>query len=75
MSEFEELKNKKIALIGGAGFIGHNLALRLQSLGASVEIIDGMQVNNLLSLIDNVDNLSLLQLGVSILIYSWVTPL
>ncbi|MDB4594766.1 NAD(P)-dependent oxidoreductase [Candidatus Pelagibacter sp.] len=67
MSEFEELKNKKIALIGGAGFIGHNLALRLQSLGASVEIIDGMQVNNLLSLIDNVDNLPYPELARSII--------
>ncbi len=53
----QNLKDKKIALIGGAGFIGHNLALHLKSLGAKVDIIDGMQVNNLLSLVDNVDNL------------------
>jgi nucleoside-diphosphate-sugar epimerase len=37
----------KIALVGGAGFIGHNLALHLKSLGANVEIIDSLQVNNL----------------------------
>jgi len=43
------LQNRKIALIGGAGFIGHNLALELTRQGASVEIIDGLQVNNLLS--------------------------
>lgn len=67
MSEFVELKNKKIVLIGGAGFIGHNLALRLQSLGANVDIIDGMQVNNLLSLIDNVDNLPYPELARSII--------
>jgi nucleoside-diphosphate-sugar epimerase len=54
---YEKLDGKKIALVGGAGFIGHNLALHLQSLGAKVDIIDGMQVNNLLSLVDNVDNL------------------
>jgi nucleoside-diphosphate-sugar epimerase len=36
-------------LIGGAGFIGHNLALRLKALGADVSIIDGLEVNNLLS--------------------------
>ena len=57
MNDFKRLEGKKIALIGGAGFVGHNLALHLQSLGAKVDIIDGMQVNNLLSLVDNVDNL------------------
>ena len=57
MSNVKILEGKKIALIGGAGFIGHNLAVHLQSLGAKVNIIDGMQVNNLLSLVDNVDNL------------------
>lgn len=41
------LEAKRIALIGGAGFIGHNLALELQSLGAEVHVIDGLQVNNL----------------------------
>lgn len=41
------LKGKKIALIGGAGFIGHNLALKLVELGADVHIIDSLQVNNL----------------------------
>jgi nucleoside-diphosphate-sugar epimerase len=43
------LKDKKIALIGGAGFIGHNLALSLVEQGAKVEVIDSLQVNNLLS--------------------------
>ena len=33
------------------------MALNLKSLGAEVSIIDGMQVNNLLSLVDNIDNL------------------
>ena len=45
----EKIKGRKIALIGGAGFIGHNLALHLQSLGADVSIIDSLQVNNLAS--------------------------
>ncbi len=44
------LKNKKVALIGGAGFIGHNLALELHRRGAVVEVIDGLQVNNLVAL-------------------------
>jgi nucleoside-diphosphate-sugar epimerase len=45
-----QLTNRKILLVGGAGFIGHNLALRLKSLGAEVEIIDSLGVNNLHSL-------------------------
>jgi nucleoside-diphosphate-sugar epimerase len=44
------LDKKKIVLVGGAGFIGHNLALELVRRGAEVEIIDSLQVNNLLSL-------------------------
>ena len=38
-----DLKNRRIALIGGAGFIGHHLALALKKLGADVSIIDGLQ--------------------------------
>jgi nucleoside-diphosphate-sugar epimerase len=44
-----KLQGRRVALIGGAGFIGHNLALTLNRRGAHVEIIDGLQVNNLLS--------------------------
>lgn len=44
-----QLKNRRIALIGGAGFIGHNLALELKRRGAEVSVIDGLQVNNLLA--------------------------
>lgn len=40
-------KGKVVALVGGAGFIGHNLALELKSLGAEPHVIDGLQVNNL----------------------------
>ena len=41
------LKGRKVALIGGGGFIGHNIALELHSRGAEVHIIDSLQVNNL----------------------------
>lgn len=46
---FDHLAGKRVMLIGGAGFIGHNLALRLNELGAKVAIIDSLHVNNLLS--------------------------
>jgi len=37
----------KILLVGGAGFIGSNLALKLKNLNHEVEIIDSLQVNSL----------------------------
>ena len=43
----DSLKGKRVALIGGAGFIGHNLALALAARGAEPHIIDSLQVNNL----------------------------
>lgn len=44
-----ELTGRKITLIGGAGFIGHNLALALRRCGAEVDIVDGLMVNNVLA--------------------------
>jgi len=38
----------RILLIGGAGFIGHHLALELKKQGAEVSIVDGLLVNNIL---------------------------
>lgn len=43
-----DLKDRKVLLIGGAGFIGHNLALALKKKGADVSIVDSLAVNNLL---------------------------
>lgn len=43
------LENKKIALVGGSGFIGHNMAIQLKKLGADVSVVDSLQVNNLLA--------------------------
>lgn len=45
----QSVKGKRIALIGGAGFIGHHLALVLARAGAEVHAIDGLQINNLLA--------------------------
>ena len=47
------MKNKKILLVGGCGFIGHNLALHLKKLGAEPIIVDSLSVNNLLSFTEN----------------------
>ena len=44
------VKGKQVLLIGGAGFIGHNLALELRNLGVEVDIADGFRVNSLLNL-------------------------
>lgn len=53
-----DLAGKRILLIGGAGFIGHNLALTLKRLNSEVFIVDSLQVNNLLSLHDYQNNLT-----------------
>ena len=45
----KEIEGRRITLIGGAGFIGHNLALELKSAGAEVSVIDSLMVNNLLA--------------------------
>ena len=42
------MDGRRIALIGGAGFIGHHLALELADRGAEVHVVDGLQVNNLI---------------------------
>ena len=42
-----DLAGRRVALVGGAGFIGHNLALALKERGAEVVVIDGLEVNHL----------------------------
>ncbi|MDP6426108.1 MAG: NAD(P)-dependent oxidoreductase [Dehalococcoidia bacterium] len=46
------MKPKIISLIGGAGFIGHNLALALKKRGHVPFIVDSLAVNNVLSFND-----------------------
>jgi nucleoside-diphosphate-sugar epimerase len=43
----QAVKGKRVVLVGGAGFIGHNLALELKRLGAEPHVVDSLQVNNL----------------------------
>jgi nucleoside-diphosphate-sugar epimerase len=52
-----DLSGRKIVLVGGAGFIGHNLALDLKKRGASVFIIDSLAINNFYSLMSQPDEL------------------
>ncbi|WP_420549398.1 NAD-dependent epimerase/dehydratase family protein [Curvivirga sp.] len=42
------LKDQRILLIGGAGFIGHNLALELADMGSKVMIADNLMINSLI---------------------------
>ena len=52
------LKDRRIILIGGAGFIGHHLALALKKAQANVHIIDSLQVNNLLDFTSTTDTIA-----------------
>ncbi len=45
--------SKNILLVGGCGFIGHNLALKLKQRKHNVSIVDSLAVNNLLSFTDS----------------------
>ena len=44
--------SKNILLVGGCGFIGHNLAIHLKKLGHRPVIVDSLSVNNILSFAD-----------------------
>lgn len=43
----QPMNGRRVTLIGGAGFIGHHLALKLKRMGAEVDIVDSLQVNHL----------------------------
>ena len=44
---------KKVLLVGGCGFIGHNLALHLKKKGHLPTIVDSLAINNIYSLDNN----------------------
>ena len=66
MSKFF-VKDRRILIVGGAGFIGHNLALKLKSLGAEVAVLDGLSVNNWYSVKKNKFELPFPKLALKIL--------
>jgi nucleoside-diphosphate-sugar epimerase len=45
----KNLSGERILLVGGAGFIGHHLALSLRSYGADVMVSDNLMVNHLVN--------------------------
>ena len=47
------MNSKKILLVGGCGFIGHNLALHLKKIGNNPTIVDSLEINNLYAKPDN----------------------
>ena len=49
----DDLSNQKIMLIGGAGFIGHHLALELRKKKAAVTVVDNLQVNNIVQMLSD----------------------
>jgi len=46
----DKLKGERVLLVGGAGFIGHQLALDLRSIGVDTMVLDNLMWN---SMIDN----------------------
>ncbi len=49
----EKLGGERVLLVGGAGFIGHNLALGLREIGVQTMVVDNLMIN---SIVDNVYN-------------------
>ena len=49
------LKGEKIMLLGGSGFIGHHLALGLRKKSADVIVLDNLQINNIVSILGNLE--------------------
>lgn len=45
------LRDERVMLIGGAGFIGHHLALKLKEKDASVLVLDDLQINNIVNIL------------------------
>ncbi len=49
------LKGEKVMLLGGSGFIGHHLALGLRKKNADVIVLDNLQINNIVSILGNLE--------------------
>ena len=58
---------KRICIVGGAGFIGHNIALQLRKVGHEVTCVDNLMINNLISVIGDHDDLKFRSLNKKII--------
>ena len=47
------LRDERIMLVGGMGFIGHHLALSLKKAGADVLVVDSLQINNIVKILSD----------------------
>lgn len=45
----KRMAGERVSLVGGAGFIGHNLAMSLRAAGVEVQIVDNLMQNNMLA--------------------------
>lgn len=45
----DALKHQRVMLVGGAGFIGHHLALELRRYGVETMVVDNLMLNNLVT--------------------------
>jgi nucleoside-diphosphate-sugar epimerase len=45
----ESLRHQRVMLVGGAGFIGHHLALELRRHGVETMVVDNLMLNNLVA--------------------------
>ena len=55
---------KKITILGGAGFIGHNLVISLKKLGYKCQILDSLEVNNLRAKNILISEIKIIQKGI-----------
>ncbi|MCF7873726.1 MAG: SDR family oxidoreductase [Candidatus Omnitrophica bacterium] len=57
----EELKDKKVLVTGGAGFIGSHIVDRLIELGAEVTVLDNLITGKLENIKDNLDKIKFIE--------------
>lgn len=50
-----KLSGKRVMLVGGAGFIGHNLATDLANYGVETMVVDNLMLNNLVTNVVDAD--------------------
>jgi len=51
----KKLCRERVMLVGGGGFIGHNLSLELRNYGIEVMVVDNLMLNNLVTNVSEFD--------------------